>query len=89
MREPVETAAPVLGDHIVTYSLGRYVYAFSTLAKKWDVLELPVGAEPNAAVGPTTATVEYGSHIYDFPAQTGKWLDLDIRTILDAPETGK
>ena len=87
LREPVESAVPVLGHQIVTYSLGRYVYAFSTVANRWDVLELPDGAKPQAVVGPLTASVEHGGHIYDFDGKTGKWLDLDVRTLLDAPET--
>jgi RNA polymerase sigma factor (sigma-70 family) len=89
LREPVESAVPVLGTQIVTYSLGRYVYAFSTQAKRWDVLELPEGAKPQAVVQTLTASVEHGGHIYDFDAKTGKWLDLDVRTLLDAPETTK
>ena len=89
LREPVESAVPVLGSQIVTYSLGRYVYAFSSVAKRWDVLELPDGAKPQAIVGPLTASVEHGGHIYDFDGNTGKWLDLDVRTLLDAPETTK
>ena len=51
LREPVETATPVVGNQIITYSLGRYVYAFSLAAKKWDILELPVGVESKVAVG--------------------------------------
>ena len=89
LREPVEMAQPILSDKIVTYSLGRFIYAFSTVATKWDVLELPVGAKASAVVGPFTATVEHDGHIYDFSAQKGKWLDLDVRTLLDAPEAVK
>ncbi len=86
LREPVELAHPVLSNQVVAYSLGRYVYAFSTVANRWDVLELP-GAKPQAVVDPSTASVEHGGHIYDFDAKHGKWLDLDVRTLLDAPET--
>ena len=78
---------PVLGEQIVVYSLGRFVYAFSTVANQWDVLELPVGAEAKTMVEPSTATVESGGHIYDFYATKGKWIEAHVCSILDAPET--
>jgi RNA polymerase sigma factor (sigma-70 family) len=87
LREPVETAEPILGEQIVVYSLGSFVYAFSTVANRWDVLELPSGGKPHVIVEPSTATVESGGHIYDFYAKKGKWIELDVRSILDAPET--
>jgi hypothetical protein len=46
-----------------------------------------VGAKANVILGAGTATVEHDGHIYDFSAKKGKWLDLDVRTLLDAPET--
>jgi RNA polymerase sigma factor (sigma-70 family) len=85
LREIVETASPLMGEQVIIYSLGRYIYAFSTIANRWDVLELPVGANAKVVVGAFTATVEHDGHIYDFSAEKGKWLDLDVRTLLDAP----
>ena len=87
LREPVESAQPVLGEQIVVYSLGRFVYAFSTVANRWDVLELPPGDKPKLNIEPATAIAESGGHIYDFYANKGKWIELDVRAILDAPET--
>jgi RNA polymerase sigma factor (sigma-70 family) len=89
LRETVETAEPIISEQIITYSLGRYIYAFSTLANRWDVLELPVGANAKVVVGESSATLENDGHIYDFSVQKGKWADLDVRTILDDPETEK
>jgi hypothetical protein len=34
LREPVETAEPVLREQIVVDTLGRFVYALSTVAKQ-------------------------------------------------------
>src|SRR5262249_18962161 len=89
LREPVETAEPVISDLIVTYSLGRFIYAFSAVVNRWDVLELPAGTTARPEVGVSGVTVEHDGHIYDFSAQKGKWHDLDVRTLRDAAETEK
>ena len=36
-------AIPIVGNGVVVYSLGRHVFAFSMLAKRWDVATLPEG----------------------------------------------
>ena len=46
LREPVVKADPIVNATSVAYKLGRYVYAFSVNAARWDVLELPPGTEP-------------------------------------------
>jgi RNA polymerase sigma factor (sigma-70 family) len=94
LREPVETAKVVVNNHqFIVYSFGRFAYAFSTVAKSWDVLELPVGAKANLHLGQTPGylepSVEHDGHIYTFSVQKGKWLDLDVRTILETPEVKK
>jgi len=90
LREPVGMAIPGVGPWVVFYSLGKYVYAFSRKTRSWSVLELPQGSRPqinwNLEVGGAPPTIECDGHIYTFHDQTGKWDDLDTRTILDLPE---
>ena len=47
LREPAKEADPIVNGTMAAYRIGRRVYAFSTMAKRWDVLELPVGAIAN------------------------------------------
>ena len=90
LREPVGRAIPVVGPWFVFYSLGKYVYAFTRKTRGWSVLELPQGSRPqinwNLETGEIPPTIECDGHIYTFHDQTGKWDDLDTRTILDLPE---
>ena len=44
LREPVDDARASVSLGAAAYALGRYVYAFSYSAKRWDILELPPGA---------------------------------------------
>jgi RNA polymerase sigma factor (sigma-70 family) len=83
LREPVDQATPVIGQLSVAYVLDRYIYAFSTRANRWDVLELPVGSRPQLTESENQFKVELGSHIYSFNVLTGQWDDLDLNTILD------
>ena len=82
----MDEASPIVFPGSAIYTLGRRIYAFSGAAKRWDVLEFPVGAEPKEASGPGSLNYENDGHIYSFDEATGKWNDLDIRAILDAPE---
>jgi RNA polymerase sigma factor (sigma-70 family) len=88
LREPVDQASPIVGPGSVVYTLGRRIYAFTSAAKQWDVLEFPEGVQPTPIVGPHSITSEHDGHIYTFNNQTGKWDDLDTRAILDTPEDG-
>lgn len=86
LREPVEEATPVVQDYLsALYTLGRRVYAFSRPARRWDVLELPKGADPVHGFDNEGPTVENDGHLYTFVLSTGKWSDLDLRAILDKP----
>jgi hypothetical protein len=86
LREPVEgRVSSTVGDTEVVYVLGRYIYAFSLIAQRWDVLELPKGAKP-ARRNFGSTSFEHDGHLYDFNAVTAKWRDIDLRAILDAPE---
>jgi len=86
LREPVDSAAPeVDGTDSVRYTLGRRIYAFSRLARRWDVLELPARADPVHSQSNEGPTVENDGHIYTFVLATGKWNDIDLRAILGTP----
>jgi RNA polymerase sigma factor (sigma-70 family) len=83
LREPVEgEAMPIVGPGVIAYGLGRYVYAYSPQARRWDVLKLPAGVTAAPIVSPSTVTVEVGGHIFTFPAKSGTWHDLDLNAIL-------
>jgi hypothetical protein len=75
-----------LSNELAAYGLGRRVYAFSAGARRWDVLELPEGAEAIPVVGPLSITVENGPHLYVFSGKTGKWTDIDTRSVSEAPD---
>ena len=78
LREPAKgQVAPIVGQNLAAYAVGRFVYAFSAPAKRWEVLELGEGAKPSPIVSPTYIKVEDGSHLHLFSAGTGRWSDLD------------
>jgi hypothetical protein len=84
LREPVEgRVAPIVGAGLAVYGVGRYVYAYSAAAHRWDVAELPEGLRATPVVGPNGATIEGRGHFYNFAAKTGKWDHVDVRSILD------
>jgi len=87
LREPVDQADPRQIDGATIYSLGRYLYAFSERATRWDVLELP--ERKNWLVGQDlqrlTFTVKNDNHLYAFNLDEGKWHDIDLNAILNAP----
>ncbi|MGP0066320.1 MAG: hypothetical protein ACLQGP_22290 [Isosphaeraceae bacterium] len=89
LREPVKgEATPIVGAGVVVYGLGRYIYAFSAEAERWDVIELPKGVRAWPIVGTNTVTAEIPGHIYTFGGKTGKWNDLDIRALLETATAG-
>lgn len=52
LREPAKgRVSPSVAPGIVTYTIGRRVYAFSTMAKHWDVAELPAGSSAFPILG--------------------------------------
>jgi RNA polymerase sigma factor (sigma-70 family) len=81
LREPAEKANPIVGATMAVYPIGRRVYAFSALAKRWDVLELPAGADAKVRVGLDAITCPHGSHLYVFSSKTGTWEDIDMRAV--------
>jgi hypothetical protein len=84
LREPVEgRAIPVIAPGVAVYRLGRYAYAYSVEAQRWDVAELPERLRAQPIVGPNGATIEGLGHIYSFIPKAGKWEHIDVRGILD------
>ncbi len=96
-REPVEAqATPIVGEGVIVFTHGRQLCAFSMVAKRWDVVELPEGCSATASLGPGppgwtgTAILKWQSHIYIYNGQKGKWNHIDIDAITpDADGEGK
>ena len=86
LREPVDQAGPIVGPSLAAYGIGRRIYAFSPVAKRWDVLELPEGAVAKPALGTDAITCEHNGHLYVFSVKTGKWEDIDTRAAPDDPD---
>jgi RNA polymerase sigma factor (sigma-70 family) len=83
LREPVDQAGPVVGMNLAAYGIGRRIYAFSSVAKRWGVLELPDGAVAQPSVGNDAITCDHDGHLYVFSVKTGKWEDIDTRAVPD------
>jgi hypothetical protein len=83
LREPVDQAGPIVGPSMAAYGIGRRIYAFSPVAKRWDVLELPEGAVGKPAIGNDAITCEHNGHLYVFSVKTGKWEDIDTQAAPD------
>jgi hypothetical protein len=87
LKEPVaEKLSPHLGHSVVGYAQGRTIYAFSTEAKGWSILELPQAApaQPVMRVSSDSIVVEYDGHIYEFSGKSGEWKHTDLRALVDA-----
>ena len=81
--EPTDQAVPMVGAGLVTYKVGRRVYAYAAEARRWDVLDL--GPEPGPSVPnfySNWATIESRGKLHTFSTRTGHWSTLD-------PEAGK
>jgi hypothetical protein len=71
-------------------SFGRYYYAFSAFAKRWDVVKIPgVATLQNARSASSAVSLRAGSWIHDFNYVSGKWESFDLRVIYDAIENEK
>jgi RNA polymerase sigma factor (sigma-70 family) len=83
LREPADKAVPVVNQNMAAYGIGRRIYAFSPVAKRWDVLELPDGVVAEPALGNDAIICEHNGHLYVFSVKTGKWEDIDTRAATD------
>lgn len=80
LREPAKgSMIPIVAPDVAVFPAGRYCYAYSVPAGRWDILELEKGAEANPAVGRTFTTVEHAGHLYLFNHKHGKWEDFDSK----------
>jgi hypothetical protein len=87
LKEPVAgVLSPILGHSVAGYAQGRTIYAFSTEAKRWSILELPQEApeEPRMRLPSDSIVVEYDGHIHEFSGMTGEWKHTDLRALIDA-----
>ena len=83
LAEPTDSAVPILGDGLLTYSIGPRVYAYSNQIRRWDVLDLgPNAGLVRPMILPNWVQVEAGGTLHVFNAQTGRWATLD-------PEAGE
>jgi hypothetical protein len=80
LREPAAEAAPIVSQSLAAYSIDRRVYAFSSLARRWDVLELPEGVVAQPVVGNDAIICDHDDHLYVFSVKTGKWEDIDTQS---------
>jgi hypothetical protein len=71
----------MVGSHTAVYPLGRYVYAFAADVGKWDVLELPEGAQAKPTLRSDSWSVSHGPHLYVF--SSGKWVDVNTESNVD------
>jgi hypothetical protein len=87
LKQPVAgVLTPSVGLSVAAYAQGRTIYAFSTKAKRWSILELPqeAPAQPGMSVESDSVDIEYDGHIYEFSGKTGEWNHKDLRALIDA-----
>ena len=83
LREPVNHAGPIVSNSLAAYGIGRRIYAFSSVANRWDTLELPEGAVAGPIVGVSAITCDHDGHLYVFSVKSGTWEDIDTRAVRD------
>jgi hypothetical protein len=83
LREPADMAMPIVSNSMAAYGIGRRIYAFSSEAKRWGVLELPEGAVAGPIVGNSAITCDHNGHLYVFSVKSGTWEDIDTRASRD------
>jgi RNA polymerase sigma factor (sigma-70 family) len=83
LREPVNHAGPIVSNSLAAYGIGRRIYAFSSVANRWDTLELPEGAVAGPIVGVSAITCDHNGHLYVFSVKSGTWEDIDTRAVRD------
>jgi RNA polymerase sigma factor (sigma-70 family) len=85
ITEPVERSSirPVATGFV--YSIGRRMYGFSTVAKRWGVLEFPPGVAPTWTSQNNQVWAEKDGRFFMFNPATGIWDDIYARAIEDEP----
>ncbi len=90
LRRPVAgRVTPTVFQGFALYTEGRYAYAYSAQAHRWDVAELPEGLRASPVGDQNGVTIEGRGHIYAFAPRTGRWEHVDVRAILDVVESGE
>lgn len=85
LKQPHSGAmTPIMGNTVLAYRDGRYVYAFGTVANKWGVLELPEGFDAEPVVGYNDVKIEKDGHLYEFNTNKGEWIHTDLREAIKA-----
>ena len=66
-----------------TYSVGRFLYKYSAIAKKWSVLELkreiPAASGFVQAGGDDKTVIPDGDVIHVYDPKTGDWTHIDTK----------
>lgn len=86
LSQPVKEATPVVGRELdmLAYVLDNRIYTYRFSSGKWDVLELPEGARPEALEqGFNGLVLEYEGIIYSYNMPTGEWIKIDTRSTPD------
>ena len=83
LREPTDHAGPIVSNSLAAYGIGRRIYAFSSVANRWGVLELPEGTTAGPIVGVSAITCDHDGHLYVFSVKSGTWEDIDTRAVRD------
>jgi hypothetical protein len=91
LREPAKgEVAPIVSMNTISYRLGRFLYSYSGIAKKWAVLELKredavlqgldVGGGGLLSLDPTgKLIVPEGDMIHIYDPSTGDWTHIDTK----------
>jgi hypothetical protein len=84
LKEPHHgVASPIVGPGLAVYHLRNHVYAYSSKANDWGVLDLPEGSHPTPIVGQNGITVSLQDHIYTFDSEKAVWRDFDLGAVID------
>ncbi len=84
LREPAKGGVrPSVTLNTVSYRVGRFLYRYSAIAKKWSVLELKrESSAPNQdeqAFGNGKMIIPEGDVIHVYDPKTGEWTDIDTK----------
>ena len=81
LKEPTTEASPVVGPQDVTYQIGRFLYVFSTQARKWSSLELKRESRPGNYFPMQNGKIiiPEGDVIHVYNAKVGEWTHNDIK----------
>ena len=85
ITEPVDRSSirPAGGGFV--YTIGRRMYGFSTVAKRWGVLEFPPGVAPSWNSQNNQVWAEKDGRLFVFNPGTGIWDDIYARAIEGDP----